>query len=406
MSNPDYKSASGDRYRRESEYSRPTAEHHRRESELSGPVSDYEYFQYSTNRAPPTPQTPSTTSAPPRYAGARSPVSPPLESNPSNTGIAPVDAETYANYSNYPEVVTAGMVELGAQYRATADNRSEQQAAQRPNIPDYQLTPDHGEKEAYLAPKNNYQTRFEEHPTSPYRDVREDPVSISQGEEDKPRRYLFGLTKKKFIVAIVALVLLIIGIAVGVGVGVGLGTSHDDSPSNSTDKDSLYSMGGALNPAYYSTEGAFNGSGIALADVNFGIDNSLYIFYQKHTGEIEQLIYKADGSWTFVTQVATDAKNSTPLSTVAYIVDSVATWHLFYVSEDNILKQRTQSNASSFQTNIWEDGPLTRLELKVNDADSVGMQACYWGNFYGSLTDYNNASFGASNATASTGMNM
>lgn len=240
------------------------------------------------------------------------------------------------------------------------------------------MTPDHGEKEAYFAPKNNYQTRFEEHQPSPPRDPREDPIPAS--DEEKPKRYAFGLSKKKFIISIIALVLIIIAIAVGVGVGVSVGTSHNKSSSSSgsNGKDPLYSMGGALNPAYYSKQGAFNGSGVALADVNFGLDNSIYVFYQTYTGEIDQVIYKADGTWDFVTQVATDAKNSTPLSTVAYILDSVATWHLFYISKDNILKQRISSNASDFQTNIWEDGPLTSLNLSVNNADAVGMQACYW----------------------------
>lgn len=241
------------------------------------------------------------------------------------------------------------------------------------------MTPDHGEKEAYFTPKTSYQTRLQETQASPPRDSREDPIPASHKE--KPRTYPFGLTRKRFIISIIALVLIIIAIAVGVGVGVGVSNSHkkSSSPSNgSTGKDPLYAMGGALNPAYYSKQGAFNGSGVALADVNFGLDNSIYVFYQTYTGEIDQLIYKADGTWNFVTQVATDAKNSTPLSTVAYILDSVATWHLFYVSKDNILKQRTQSNASDFQTNIWEDGPLTSLNLSVNDADAVGMQACYW----------------------------
>lgn len=247
------------------------------------------------------------------------------------------------------------------------------------------MTPDHGEKEVYFPPKNNYQTKFEEIQPTPPHDFREDPIVAHQRE--KSRKYPFGLTKKWFIISLVALVLVIVAAGVGIGLGVGLGNSHKKSSSSadSNGKDPLFSMGGALNPAYYSKEGAFNGSGVALADVNFGLDNSLYVFYQKYTGEIEQLIYKPDGTWAFVTLVATDAKNSTPLSTVAYIVDSVATWHLFYVSKDNILKQRTQSNASDFQTNIWGDGPLTALNLSVHDADAVGMQACYW---YISRPDY------------------
>ena len=237
-----------------------------------------------------------------------------------------------------------------------------------------------------------------------YNNVQQDPVPVPETKAKK--RYPFGLTRKLFLAAIIALVLLIIAIAVGVGVGVGLGTSKHHGSSSKSNKDPLYAIGGAYDPKYYSTEGAFNGSGIALADVNFGLDNSIYVFYQSYTGEVEQIIYESDGSWNFVTQVATNAKNSTPLSTVAYIVDYVATWHLFYISEDNTLKQRVQTNSSTFQTNIWEDGPLDDLNLSVYDGDTVGMQACYWGNYYGSLVNYNDAVFQASNSTPTIGMNM
>lgn len=77
---------------------------------MTMPVSDYEYFQFSpaVARPPPTPSTPSGT-APPRYAGAHSPISPPLGSNPSQaseTGAVPRGVEHHAYY---PEVVPAGM---------------------------------------------------------------------------------------------------------------------------------------------------------------------------------------------------------------------------------------------------------------------------------------------------------
>lgn len=243
--------------------------------------------------------------------------------------------------------------------------------------------------------------------TGRFSEAAEDPTFF-QAQSEQKKRYCCGLSKRGFIIAIIALALVIVAIAVGVGVGVGVGTHHSSSSSDTpAAKDPNYSIGGALDPKYYSKQGAFNGSGVALADVNFGLDNSLYIFYQTYTGEIEQLIYESDGSWTFVTQVATDARNATPLSTVAYIsADYIATWHLFYVSEDNFLKQRVQTNESQFQTNIWDDGPLNDLNLKVNEADSVGMQACYFGNYYGSLTNYNDAAFSTTNSTPSTGMNM
>lgn len=273
-----------------------------------------------------------------------------------------------------------------------------------PHVPAYQRTPDHGEKEAYTAPKIYYQPKVEQTAISSYQDPREAPIPVG---ETRSRKYPFGWSRKKFLIACIVLAVLITALAIGIGVGVGVSANkHNGNSTSTSTQDSNYKIGGALNPAYFSKQGAFNGSGVALADVNFSHDKSRYVFYQKYTGEVQQVIYESDGSWNFVTQVASDAKNSTPLSTVAYIIDSVATWHLFYVSKDNILKQRVQNNASQYQTNIWEDGPLNQLNLSVYDGDSVGVQACYWGNFYGSLQDYNNAGFQPSNSTATTGMNM
>ena len=272
-----------------------------------------------------------------------------------------------------------------------------------PKAPEYQRTPDHGEKEAYVPPMIYHTAKSEHRPPDTYQDVREDPTPP---QEEQGRRYLLGLPRRKFFILVGVLLVIILAIAIGVGVGVGVGASKKNKSSTPNNEDPLYSIGGAYDPAYYSKQGAFNGTGVALADVNFGIDNSIYVFYQRYTGEIEQLIYEADGNWNFVTEVASNAKNATPLSTVAYIVDNIATWHLFYISEDNILKQRVQTNESQFQTNIWKDGPINDLQLKVYNGDMVGMQACYWGNYYGSLSDYNGATFLPSNGTATIGMNM
>ena len=42
-----------------------------------------------------------------------------------------------------------------------------------------------------------------------------------------------------------------------------------------------YTIGGALDPRYYSTTGAFNGSGIALGSSDFGIDSTLCMFWYR-----------------------------------------------------------------------------------------------------------------------------
>ena len=143
--------------------------------------------------------------------------------------------------------------------------------------------------------------------------------------------------------------------------------------------------------------------------MNFGVDASIFVYFQHYTGEIRSFILEADGTWTDSNVIANNARNGTPLSAVAYLVDEVATWHIFYINNDSYVQQRTSTNGSAFQTNIWTDGPLNDLNLKANDADMIGLQACYWGNFYGD-TDYTYSDgFNASSQNVSiapTGMHL
>jgi hypothetical protein len=145
-----------------------------------------------------------------------------------------------------------------------------------------------------------------------------------------------------------------------------------------------FSIGGVIDPSYYSKKGAFNGSGIAFAGESFvnherGIAT---VYFQHHTGDIRWVQLNAQGNWVGGSKaetVATDAKNSTPISTVAYALNDTTKWHIFYISQDGYVRQKTNSNV----TNIWEDGFVNNLNLKAFDADAVGLQACWYGNFYG-----------------------
>jgi hypothetical protein len=58
-------------------------------------------------------------------------------------------------------------------------------------------------------------------------------------------------------------------------------------------------------------------------------------------------------------------------------------FHIFYIDKNNIVKQITKSNTSD----IWQPGPLSKLNLKAMDSPSSGLQACWKGNFYGD-SDY------------------
>ena len=113
-------------------------------------------------------------------------------------------------------------------------------------------------------------------------------------------------------------------------------SSTTDSPASN--ENPQYLIGGAIDPRYYTTTGAFNGSGIALATNSFtneifeGTEGVLVMYFQHHTGEIRWTQLSNDGSWNGGSAsevVATDAKNSTPLSTVSYISNDVTTWHVF-----------------------------------------------------------------------------
>ena len=107
---------------------------------------------------------------------------------------------------------------------------------------------------------------------------------------------------------------------------------EEDTPdSTSTPK---YSIGGGIDPAYYTTSGAFNGSGIALAAQSFAtkLSDSVVMYFQHHTGDIRSMQLSNDGIWSggsISDVIAVDARNNTPLSAVAYSWDEVNTWNVF-----------------------------------------------------------------------------
>ena len=82
-------------------------------------------------------------------------------------------------------------------------------------------------------------------------------------------------------------------------------------------------------PSTYSTTGAFNGSGIALASQSFssGGYGSIVMYFQHHTGQIRSAQLGSDGRWKggdATEIVAVDAKNGTPIAAVAYARNNIA----------------------------------------------------------------------------------
>jgi hypothetical protein len=139
-----------------------------------------------------------------------------------------------------------------------------------------------------------------------------------------------------------------------------------------------------VNPAYLSKTGAFNGTGLAIASYSFG--NGGYgiinVFFQHWTGELRKIQLMSDGSWQggdSTNIVATNARNATPISAVAYALDQKSTWHIFYIDEQDIIREKINDNI----TNQWRDGPLGDLGLVAMNDTAVGLQACWYGSFYG-----------------------
>lgn len=203
---------------------------------------------------------------------------------------------------------------------------------------------------------------------------------------------------------------LIVIIAVAIACGAVFGTKKSNKQSDSSNSagnstsggngtggtninaDPNTSVGGYLNNAYYSTSGAFNGSGIAIAAANTEENQSLYAFYQDPSGMLQYTVMDPTGQWNIVGPINSGsykALNGTPLSAVQHILggqtaSAQAVWHLFYIDEDYTVRERVITNTTTNSISpVWTDGPLSEKNLKTWQSDTIGLQACYWGNFYG-----------------------
>ncbi|KAK4946672.1 hypothetical protein LTR66_014256, partial [Elasticomyces elasticus] len=279
------------------------------------------------------------------------------------------------------------------------------------------------------GPQHNNASQYNQSPpfnNAPYQPHEQQQQQQQQQQPQKHKSRVCGLRPALFWSLLVLAILAIV--ALGVGLGVGLGMKHSSSSSASSTAsataaaptsvptgDPDYYVGGALNPAYYSKKGAFNGSGIALASQSFDTTGygSIVMYFQHHSGHIrwQRLINQGwvGGGETEV--VATDARNATPISAVAYALNGTSMWHIFYIDQNNIVRQKSNSNV----TNIWVNGTVDKLGLKAFDANTVGMQACWYGSDYGD-SDYlhtplsgqtsNSTAHSSSSAGADFGMHL
>lgn len=177
------------------------------------------------------------------------------------------------------------------------------------------------------------------------------PISPSQFRNHR----LCGLKRSLFWALLIATLVIL---ALGAGLGVGLALRNSDEPpaSSTTPPPStsssaaptpiandLLKTGGSIDPDYYSTSGAWNGSGIAWIWQNFAQDwsdtpalneHSIVVYYQHHSGEIRWLRQTTNSEmWqpgpSNLVVVASNARNATPITAVHYDVNQTNYWHVF-----------------------------------------------------------------------------
>jgi hypothetical protein len=256
---------------------------------------------------------------------------------------------------------------------------------------------------------------FKEH-VDPYDGPEHMPPPVPPKDDRK-----CGMKKRSFFILITCIGIFIVALALGLGLGLGLGLKkdkyvHNDpryysrksltSRRNDTKTDPFcrdnpdLCIGGSLNAEYFSTNGAFNGTGIALAGEswNKGQRRIFTLYFQHHSGDIRFMQYTTDRQWiggTKAQTVAIDAKDASPISAVSFAINATqyvrliimqhelhtnrSKFHIFYIDRNNTVKQLIQTNISD----IWQPGPLSTLNLSAFDSPSTGLQACWKGDFYG-----------------------
>jgi len=181
------------------------------------------------------------------------------------------------------------------------------------------------------------------------------PSQFEHGRASSKHRKLCGL-KRGWFWTLLGVALLLIALAIGLAVGLSSrapsGSSDDtqtapsvsptpDSPPTTPLSNSL-EIGGSVDPSYYSSSGAWNGSGSAFALQNFAEDfnddiaDQVYdkvIYFQHHTGGIRWMRLTANATQAWQqgppsSEVASDAKYSTPISTVNMLW-VVSSWQVF-----------------------------------------------------------------------------
>ncbi|KAF2638659.1 hypothetical protein P280DRAFT_481998 [Massarina eburnea CBS 473.64] len=334
-------------------------------------------------------------------------------SSPELTSTSPIQryaspmSETSETMDNPPPMVTEATNEG---FHPSQQKYNSQQYYSAPEVVG-QAPPRYGSPPVGY-PGDNFHS--DGNPSAGYYDKGQPTQESTAVPTERPSEWrILGMKKRTFYIAlfgIILLVLLIAGLAAGLAIGLKKKSSNNQviqDPFCASQPE--YCIGGSLNADYYSNKGAFNGTGIALAGEswNLGQRRIFTLYFQHHTGDIRSMQYGNDHLWVGgdkTNTIATDAKNATAISAVAYVLNNTGWFHLFYIGKDGNMKQVSQNNI----TNQWEAGELNAMNLKAYDSPMVGLQACWKGNYYGDPDFLNvpGASANSSRTSAVSAINL
>jgi hypothetical protein len=170
------------------------------------------------------------------------------------------------------------------------------------------------------------------------------------GENDGLPRYrtVCGIRTKLLFILLAVGTVFVLGLAIGLGVGLSPKTSSHSSPESgetatnaSLPIQEASSIGGGLSDSYYSSKGAWNGSGLAHTWQTFSSDlegqvegeANVVMYYQHYSGALRWMRrtdtarwLRGPDSWE---DVALDAKNATPISAMYLIQNYTSSVHVF-----------------------------------------------------------------------------
>ncbi|KAF6240039.1 hypothetical protein HO173_001649 [Letharia columbiana] len=230
------------------------------------------------------------------------------------------------------------------------------------------------------------QTNFAAPEKEAWNDADKEIILPDESQEPEKQSTLKRRWKLWALLAALLVIILVVAIAVPLSV-----RHHSSTNSSSTNKPSGNTSSGSTSSGnsnsgstpkatrIASTEGAFNGTGLATLTENISTEPLLHLFYQNYTGNVQHAVRAPGGSWTGGdSNITTDARAATPLAAVNYTSNGNLTAHVFYVDSANLLQEKISTDNMT----TWTDGPLGDSKFEASEA-STAMTAFYSGSWLG-----------------------